>query len=136
MTGRKRGAHFDGTHLNMCDMTYSYACRDSSMCGTETWDTFRWHALESPKRWFVVVLVYICVLVVSHIYVCIYIYIYMYAYTHTPSRSRIHTRTRAHTHSLAVLLSSLLFSLCVSVSLALSPARSLSVVYFASVFWC
>ena len=31
----------------------------------ETWDTFRWHALESPKRWFVVVLVYVCVLVVD-----------------------------------------------------------------------
>jgi phosphatidylserine synthase 2 len=31
----------------------------------ETWDTFRWHALESPKRWCVVVLVYVCVLVVD-----------------------------------------------------------------------
>ena len=161
---QKRGIRSDGTHLNMCDMTHSYVCRDSSMCDTETWDTFRWHALvyvwhdsficvpwlmyvwhrnvgyvPMARTWKSETMVrggfslHLCFGGESYICVYIYIYIYMYAYTHTLSRSRIHIHARAHAHSLAVLLSSLLFSLCVCVSLALSPARSLSVVYFASV---
>ena len=83
MDARATCAHFHDQKMNYVCIVVSAipkfrgkVVRVLQQFSPETWDTFRWHALESPKRMFVVVLVpSVCLCVSQSECVCVCLHI-------------------------------------------------------------